>query len=324
MDVIKHTLADGEIEKTELDMVKVAFSKCATDIEEATGSLCKAIAEITEHHSHVGYLYNFIDDWKKTVEKIASDPSRENKDLVKPSKYPHFNKLRLLQQIIPMAEGSEDVSTPAIQKLLGKIVKLIGDMLDMSDSQFTIVRKFSYLIDRKYEEAKILSQIRDYPLPNKKINADLKGCFEVPFTTIEERFVLEFEVSSREDPDFYEEAIRLFDKHKTKNPQLLEKISLCKREIGNHMNRENSVVNALNTYVDAWETSEECNKEANKDHYVKVDIPLAKDIANLCFKVQEYEYALLFFKVINDTAMVKECYKNLIRTQPSNAYKLHM
>lgn len=55
MDVIKHTLADGEIEKTQLDMVNKALAKCATDIEEATNSLCVAISEITEHHSNVGH-----------------------------------------------------------------------------------------------------------------------------------------------------------------------------------------------------------------------------------------------------------------------------
>jgi len=57
---------------------------------------------------------------------------------------------------------------------------------------------------------------------------------------------------------------------------------------------------------------------------VKVDIELARKIADLCSLAQQYRYALFFYKVINDTAKIEECYRQIFALEPGAAYEMRM
>jgi len=60
------------------------------------------------------------------------------------------------------------VITEKMQKNMMAIIESIAKLLIMDDKEFLILQQFSYLVNRKYDETKALSQIREYSLSHRK------------------------------------------------------------------------------------------------------------------------------------------------------------
>lgn len=58
---------------------------------------------------------------------------------------------------------------------------------------------------------------------------------------------------------------------------------------------------------------------------MQVDVELFTKIAELCYyNVNCFRYALIFYKTINNTTMVMECYEQLIKNKFEDQYKLRI
>jgi hypothetical protein len=121
------------------------------------------------------YKYNFFQNWSNIFKNIASNINKKNDKLKKPASYPHFNSLKLQKEIfdilsttLELTNVPNSVITDNMQKNIMAIIESIAKLLYMDDKEFVILQQFSYLANRKYDETKVLSQIREYSLSHRK------------------------------------------------------------------------------------------------------------------------------------------------------------
>lgn len=218
---------------------------------------------------------------------------------------------KVYDNLVPL--DGKSVTTEILQKTILSIVEVIAQLLPMNNAEFDILLKFIYLINRKYEETLVLCHIREECNPPNRSHLDkIKSFLTEDYEPIEKNMANKLVVKEGQEIAFYDEAIQILNKYKGENKELLKKISKCQMEKGVIKQNEGKLAEAIKGYVEAMETGEIYNAEANKAHYVNVDVELFAKIADLNYKIFMFRHALTFYKVINNTSKVLDCFEQLI------------
>jgi len=90
---------------------------------------------------------------------VTTINNKKDERLKKPAKYPHFSTMDLVKKIYAV-KFDEPLTVEKMQTISFNILKDIAELLPLDASQFEILQKFSYVLNRKYECTKILQKIR--------------------------------------------------------------------------------------------------------------------------------------------------------------------
>lgn len=74
--------------------------------------------------------------------------------------YPHFSTLKLIEKAYKTLDidtkNKDNFTTEKTQKIILSIIESIAELLPMNTAEFEILLKMIYLVNRKYEESKVL------------------------------------------------------------------------------------------------------------------------------------------------------------------------
>jgi len=171
-----------------------------------------------------------------------------------PKVYPHFSTLKLIGRTYKTLDidtkSKENLTTENTQKIILSLIELIAELLPMDSAEFEILQKTIYLVNRKYEESKVLEKIKDDVNPPNRSHLDkIRSFMDEKFEEVEMKMANQYVVKTGGDITLYDEAIDIFNKYNAANRELLKKISACQMEKGNIMYNEKRWVEAIKSYV---------------------------------------------------------------------------
>jgi len=196
------------------------------------------------------------------------------------------------------------------QDIFQNVLKVFAEFIDIDLKQK--IQDYSYVFKQQIDINKCFSQVcGNKPVDYTFMEQALQECKEKIGEVLKREIkLLEVEEgkinaeSGEPDIEYYKKAIDYLDPYKSEDG-IKQKQAIAYKNLGEIYSKQNNYKDAVLNYAKALELEKE-----QKD--------VVEKLGNILFNNKHYEAAIMCFEIIRDSTKVKNCFKELIKLNPSD------